>query len=468
MRKIFFLLALAFCTNIVFAQELPCDDIVYPAGGAKGITSVSYWTKYNLNYYIHNYASHGLTSTQCQTAIQNAFNTWSQYTDFTFTRTYNLSQADIELSFEDIHHLNCDSFKTNTLAHATIGRYNRTPPSFIHFNDTKTFTVTLSGNNLEAVALHEIGHVLGLPHNSSPSAVMYGYNQNYLDLTGYDLHDFYNNCNYTFPWSITGSKLIYSSERYDIFNLPSYFTTSWSLLNDHYNTGYNLLIQNYYGQGTCIIVRDQTYNLMDDTLTATIKKDNVEVKQLSLSGIYAYDDFWGQYSSGNLSGNINYTHIFNVKTNTNTSVFSPNFYGATVSYSSSGAIPTSWNPDLTNGWLYFTTSTPSVPVVINVTDGCGNSYTLYAYGMSQYKLNVSSGEGGITVSLVEDGDSDRNISVDQPWTVEVRNVTTGQMMATRSSTSRSETISTVGWPKGIYVVKATIGDEELTEKVIVK
>ena len=42
------------------------------------------------------------------------------------------------------------------------------------------------------------------------------------------------------------------------------------------------------------------------------------------------------------------------------------------------------------------------------------------------------------------------------------------MMATQSSTSRSETISTVGWPKGIYVFKVTIGKEELTEKIMVK
>ena len=56
----------------------------------------------------------------------------------------------------------------------------------------------------------------------------------------------------------------------------------------------------------------------------------------------------------------------------------------------------------------------------------------------------------------------------EPWTIEVINAATGQVMATQSSTSRSETISTAGWPKGIYVVKVTIGKEELTEKVMIK
>ena len=51
--------------------------------------------------------------------------------------------------------------------------------------------------------------------------------------------------------------------------------------------------------------------------------------------------------------------------------------------------------------------------------------------------------------------------------MEITSATTGRVMATRSSASRSETISTAGWPKGIYIVKVTIGKEELTEKVLV-
>lgn len=107
-------------------------------------------------------------------------------------------------------------------------------------------------------------------------------------------------------------------------------------------------------------------------------------------------------------------------------------------------------------------------MVINVHDGCGNGYTLYAFATSQYSINVSSGEDGITVTLVEDGDASKDFTLDEPWMLEIINAATGRVMAKQSSTSRSETISTAGWPKGIYVVKVTIGKEELTEKVIVK
>lgn len=139
MKKFLFFLILALCTSNLFAQKELYNDIIYPDEGTKGNTSVTYWSKYNLYYYIHNSASHNLTSTQCQTAIQNAFNKWAQYSKFTFTQTYNLSQADIELSWEPTNHSGCTSFGSSVLAHATKGQIDRTPPAFIHFNDDKTF-----------------------------------------------------------------------------------------------------------------------------------------------------------------------------------------------------------------------------------------------------------------------------------------------------------------------------------------
>ena len=157
------------CANNLFAQEKLYDDIICPDGGEKGNAAVTYtyWDIFNLYYCFKNYDPNYLTSSQCQTAIQNAFNTWSQYSRFTFTQTYNLSQADIEISWEAPDHSGCNSFSPNALAHASIGKYNRTPQAYIHFKNTETFTTTLSPYNLEAVALHEIGHVLGLTHDTN-------------------------------------------------------------------------------------------------------------------------------------------------------------------------------------------------------------------------------------------------------------------------------------------------------------
>ena len=207
---------------------------------------------------------------------------------------------------------------------------------------------------------------------------------------------------------------------------------------------------------------------MNATLTAEIKYNNVTIQTLQKTGIYAYDDFWGQYSSGNLSGNINYTHYFNVRTNYSTTVTSPNFYGATVTYDSSGATPSAWGFHPDNGLLYFTNSTPNTPVVLNVTDGCGNSYVLYAFATNQYGMSISYGDNSITVTLNEEGDNSETMRSSEPWTMEIRNALTGELMTTQNSSSRSSTVSTAGWPKGMYVVRVTIGNEVLTDKVVIK
>ena len=267
--------------------------------------------------------------------------------------------------------------------------------------------------------------------------------------------------------SISGPALIYSYDIFSIDDLQSGYTVQWSLSDNYYNT-HNLLMSNYPTIGQCLIVRDVNHDLRNATLTATIKKDGYTVMTLPKTGINAYDDFWGQYTSGNLSGEIDYTHVFQVKPNWTTYITSPNFYGATVTYSSSGATPSIWGFSPTCGDLTFVTTNTSVPVVINVDDAFGNNYVLFAFPINSYSLNVSYGDNGIIISLNGSDESSMDTNVNQPWTVEIRNATMGELMATQSSTSRSTTISTAGWPKGMYVVRVTVGKEVLTEKVIVK
>lgn len=450
-------LSLAFCVSSLPSQELLSEDSNHHEGGTRNI---QYWSYYNLKYYIRN-SGGGLTFSQCETAIQNAFSTWAQYTNFTFTRTYSLSQADIELKW-DADMFELDSYE---LTNSTLGYFSQTNPGTICFNPYKTFTVTSSGNNLQAVTLREIGRVLGLDYVSNSLAVMYYGNVSKLDLTGYDLSVFYTH--YAFPGgSLTGPRLVSQTGDYVINNLPSGLSTSWSINDSHYNnTSY--LMGNYGGYGHCRLELNPSYDLTSATLTATVKKGSVSVKTLQMEGIYAYSGFKGYYTSGSLSGDIHYSLYFNIKANTATTITSPNFYDATVSYSSGGATPTAWGFIPSNGILNFKAPAGSAPVIINVHDVCGNDYILYAMP-SSYGINVSYAGNSITVMLVEDDDASKDFTPSQSWTLEVRNASTGVLMATQSSASRSESISTVGWPKGVYIVKVTIGEEELTEKVIVR
>ena len=266
--------------------------------------------------------------------------------------------------------------------------------------------------------------------------------------------------------SISGPRVASSPAVYSVENLSQDFSVFWQLNDSYYNQ--YCLEQNTPSSNKCTITPDNNQDMIDKTLTALVVRGGMVLKTLTKEGMYAQNGFKGQYTSGNLSGNINYTCYFNIKANNFTTIFSPNFYDATVSYSSSGAIPSSWSHNPNTGVVSFYTTNTSAPVIINVHDCCGNDYVLYAYPSSLYSMNISNEGNSITVTLVEDDDASKDFIPSQSWTLEVRNASTGVLMATLSSDSRSESISTAGWSKGVYIIKVTIGKEELTEKILVQ
>lgn len=298
----------------------------------------------------------------------------------------------------------------------------------------------------------------------------YSYNNGWNSYVGYGLLNAYAAVSAALSTDseIVGPELVYSCNMFYVENLSSYVDVIWSVDDSYYDSH---LTTDFPAPGQCVLFRATGHDMMNGTLTADIYYNNVLIQTLTKT-VSAYDDFWGQYTSGDLSGTVNYTHYFNVRQGCTTRINSPNFYGATsVTYDGSAATPSFWWFNPTDGFLEFSApvnyNAPSM-IIINVTDKFLHNYQLYASASGIYYLNVSPGENSITVTLNEDGESERGMDFDQSWTVEVRNATTGQLMDSQSSTSQSETISTAGWPKGIYIVKVTIGTEVLTEKVIVR
>ena len=108
--------------------------------------------------------------------IDRAFDTWAAVANLTFTLSTetNLNgsingKGDIRLGAEHIDGIN------GVLAHAKGSAYAVNPRwavAEIHFDTAENWTIGSAGVDIYSIALHEIGHALGLGHSNVADAVM--------------------------------------------------------------------------------------------------------------------------------------------------------------------------------------------------------------------------------------------------------------------------------------------------------
>ncbi|EGV95530.1 macrophage metalloelastase [Cricetulus griseus] len=129
------------------------------------------WTKHHLTYRIYNYTP-DMKREDVDRAFQKAFRVWSDVTPLRFRKIYT-GQADIMILFASGAHGDFSAFdgRGGTIAHAFYPGPGIQGDA--HFDEAETWSKGSRGTNLFLVAVHELGHSLGLRHSNNPNSVMY-------------------------------------------------------------------------------------------------------------------------------------------------------------------------------------------------------------------------------------------------------------------------------------------------------
>ena len=123
------------------------------------------WSRGNLTYNVNPAGCNGLTALEVNNGIQAAFNQWQAVATF-FTFTQVMGAADITINFGGSA---LDSSLGTPGGVAGVGYYPE--DGRLHLDSSETWTAQL----LLSLALHEIGHVLGLRHSTIRPSTMYPY-----------------------------------------------------------------------------------------------------------------------------------------------------------------------------------------------------------------------------------------------------------------------------------------------------
>ena len=152
------------------------------------------YDKQTLTYAFTGTGTPDLTGNSERQIVREAFEVWAEVTPLRFVEVGPSDNPDFDISWESGSHGdgsgNAFDGPGRTLAHAYYP-----PPcggtfaGSMHFDEGEQWiTGTTGGINLKAVAVHEIGHLLGLAHSDVTSAIMFpNYRANVLTLGDDDI-----------------------------------------------------------------------------------------------------------------------------------------------------------------------------------------------------------------------------------------------------------------------------------------
>ncbi|GHA37049.1 hypothetical protein GCM10007989_36510 [Devosia pacifica] len=141
----------------------------------------------NGSFFSYDYA---ISDPGYQDAVRRAFETWESVADIDFVETVDTASSDIRLGWDYIDGPSATLGEAQYLYYpAYAGDFGRYDAAEIRFDSAENWSVNGSygGVNFYTVALHEIGHTIGLAHSADPNTIMYAYQNDIVDLTAADI-----------------------------------------------------------------------------------------------------------------------------------------------------------------------------------------------------------------------------------------------------------------------------------------
>lgn len=367
--------------------------------------------------------------------------------------------------------------------------------------ESENYYYQRSGNSLSAPQVSGVAALmLSVDSTLTPSAIRsilnytatkinpstYTYNSfGWNEEVGYGLLNACAAVMYVKNYQISGPQFICSSSTgtYTINNLPSSFTVNW-----YFTDGFGPAAPTLQtSSNTCTINNNLSSSYMG-ILHADIYYQGNLMKSLQQQ-VVVYAGFYATYSinhgvSQQLTTSnsviwVNYGDLVEIK--------SPNLVAKNVSYSI--VTPYLWHYYTFSGDLDvgFPSSAGHLPVVISVQNNtnysnCDTSHQILLMPTSvlpQPQLNATGGKGTINVELITERNEEAlkmlqdlpvSIQIDDTptWTLEVIDAKKGDKILTKEITGTSTSVALPGKSTGIFLVRATIGEKTLSEKVIVK